>query len=55
MVLSSDGISGAQRTVRDLGVQIQQTTGLWKKSDIEKRTADLVEFVLGRWPLWNDA
>jgi hypothetical protein len=35
-----------------LGIQIQQTTGLWSKSDIEARTAALVDFVLGRWPLW---
>ncbi len=42
----------ALRTVRDLGIQIQQTTGLWSKSAIEARTAALVDFVLGRWPLW---
>ena len=42
----------ALRTVRDLGIQIQQTTGLWSKSAIEARTAVLVDFVLRRWPLW---
>lgn len=43
------------RMTRGLGIQIQQKTGVWSKSDIEARTATLVDFVLGRWPLWNDA
>jgi hypothetical protein len=37
---------------RELGSQIRQTTGLWSKGAIEARTAVLVDFVLGRWPLW---
>jgi hypothetical protein len=41
------------RTVRDLGIQIQQNKPrLWSKRDIEARTATLVDFVIGRWPLW---
>ncbi len=42
------------RTVRTLGIQIQQKPGLWSKSDIAARTATLVDFILGRWPLWVD-
>jgi hypothetical protein len=40
------------RSVRGLGIEINQKTGLWAKSDIVARTAALVDFVLGRWPLW---
>lgn len=43
------------RAVRGLGIEIKQKSGLWSKSDIEARTATLVDFVLERWPLWIDA
>jgi hypothetical protein len=47
--------TSAFRMVRQLGVQIQQTAGLWVKADVDTRTATLATFILGQWPLWKSA
>lgn len=46
--------ASSYQTVRELGIQIQGKKVPWRKSDIETRTAALVDYVLERWPLWDE-